>query len=123
MQNCFTQRADGTLDSPLLFNDSGQQLYSITQADGGTILTTCAVGIPDANGVCNGGTANGILRTGVQPFKEVFTGNSAKPRLSVGAGVNWTSPFGPLRIDVAYALLKDEGDDTKLITFNVGTAF
>ncbi len=48
---------------------------------------------------------------------------SAKPRLSVGAGVNWNSPFGPLRIDVAYALLKNPSDDTKLITFNVGTQF
>ncbi|MGY4395885.1 outer membrane protein insertion porin family [Sphingomonas sp. UYAg733] len=113
----------GFLVSPLLLNDAGQQLFGITQADGGTILTTCQFGIPDASGVCNGGSANAVLRTGVQPFKEEFLGNSAKPRLSIGAGVNWTSPFGPLRIDVAYALLKDKGDDTKLITFNVGTAF
>ncbi|QNA86864.1 outer membrane protein assembly factor BamA [Sphingomonas sp. So64.6b] len=114
---------NGKLVSPYLTNDAGQRLYGITQADGGTIVTTCAVGIPDASGVCNGGTANTVLHTGVQPFREEFVGNSAKPRLSVGAGVNWTSPFGPLRIDVAYALLKDKGDDTKLITFNVGTAF
>ncbi|MBR2098401.1 MAG: BamA/TamA family outer membrane protein, partial [Firmicutes bacterium] len=40
--------------------------------------------------------------------------------LSVGVGVNWTSPFGPLRIDLAKALLKAPGDDSKLITFNVG---
>ena len=60
----------------------------------------------------------------VQPgFKEVFLGNSAKPRLSVGIGVNWTSPFGPLRIDLAKALLHQRGDDTKLFSFNVGTQF
>ena len=47
----------------------------------------------------------------------------AKPRLSVGIGVNWDSPFGPLRIDIAKALLKQEGDDTKLFSFNVGTQF
>jgi hypothetical protein len=41
----------------------------------------------------------------------------------VGAGVNWNSPFGPFRIDIAKALTKAEGDDTKLLTFNVGTAF
>ncbi len=56
-------------------------------------------------------------------FKEEFLGNSPKPRLSVGIGVNWVSPFGPLRLDLAKAILKQRGDDTKLFTFNVGTQF
>ena len=56
-------------------------------------------------------------------FKEIFLGNSAKPRLSIGFGVNWISPFGPLRIDIAKAILKQKGDDTKLFSFNVGTQF
>ncbi|HJU77312.1 MAG TPA: outer membrane protein assembly factor BamA [Sphingomicrobium sp.] len=56
-------------------------------------------------------------------FKEFYLGDSAKPRLSIGIGVNWTSPFGPLRIDLAKALLKQKGDDTKLFSFNVGTQF
>ncbi len=56
-------------------------------------------------------------------FREVFFGNSPKPRLSIGVGVNWNSPFGPLRIDIAKALLKQEGDETKLFSFNVGTQF
>ena len=60
---------------------------------------------------------------GTPGFKEVFLGNSAKPRLSIGIGVNWVSPFGPLRIDLAKALLKQKGDDTKLFSFNVGTQF
>ncbi len=56
-------------------------------------------------------------------FKEFLLGNSPKPRLSVGVGVNWVSPFGPLRIDIAKALLKQDGDETKLFSFNVGTQF
>ena len=56
-------------------------------------------------------------------FKEFFLGNSPRPRLSIGVGVNWTSPFGPLRIDIAKALLKQKGDDTKFFSFNVGTQF
>lgn len=56
-------------------------------------------------------------------YQETFIGNSAKPRLSVGIGVNWVSPFGPLRIDLAKALLSQEGDKTKLFSFNVGTQF
>ena len=56
-------------------------------------------------------------------YKEEFLGNSPKPRLSIGVGVNWISPFGPLRIDIAKALLKQEGDETKFFSFNVGTQF
>ena len=43
--------------------------------------------------------------------------------MSVGIGVNWNSPFGPFRIDLAKALLSQDGDDEKLFSFNVGTAF
>ena len=60
---------------------------------------------------------------GVDGFREQYLGDSPKPRLSVGIGFNWTSPFGPLRIDLAKALLKQDGDDTKLFSFNVGTQF
>lgn len=61
--------------------------------------------------------------TPLLPFEERYFGNTASPRLSIGIGVNWNSPFGPFRIDVAKALLKEPGDDTKLFTFNVGTQF
>jgi len=56
-------------------------------------------------------------------FTELFLGNSPKPRLSIGVGVNWNSPFGPLRLDLAKALLKQRGDETKLFSFNIGTQF
>jgi outer membrane protein insertion porin family len=62
-------------------------------------------------------------RNSIPPFSESYSGNSAKPRLSVGFGINWNSPFGPFRIDIAKALLKEPGDDTKLFSFNVGTQF
>jgi len=70
-------------------------------------------------------TANNtaINSTVLPPFREEYYGNSALPRLSIGVGVNWNSPFGPLRIDVAYPILKRKGDDTKIISFNVGTQF
>ena len=56
-------------------------------------------------------------------YRETYSGNTASPRLSVGVGVNWASPFGPLRIDLAKALLKADGNDSKLITFNIGGQF
>jgi outer membrane protein insertion porin family len=66
---------------------------------------------------------NATTETRVNGYREEYLGDSIKPRLSVGVGFNWVSPFGPLRIDVAKALLKQEGDDTKLFSFNVGTQF
>jgi outer membrane protein insertion porin family len=56
-------------------------------------------------------------------FREVFLGDSISPRIAVGIGVNWNSPFGPFRIDFARVLKKQEGDDAKSFTFNVGTQF
>ncbi len=59
----------------------------------------------------------------IPAFKEFFYGNTARPRVSIGIGVNWNSPFGPFRIDLAKVLLKEPGDQTKTLTFNVGTQF
>ncbi|AMO71353.1 outer membrane protein assembly factor BamA [Sphingorhabdus sp. M41] len=67
--------------------------------------------------------ASGVANPIATNFTEGFFGDSPKPRVSVGFGVNWNSPFGPFRIDIAKALLKEPGDDTKLFTFNVGTQF
>ena len=65
----------------------------------------------------------GTTASPIGPFEEFYFGNSARPRVSVGFGVNWNSPFGPFRIDIAKTLLKEPGDQTKTFTFNVGTQF
>ncbi len=70
------------------------------------------------------GNANApVLFQVAQPFQEVFLGDSASPRVSVGIGVNWNSPFGPFRVDFAHVLRRQPGDDIKKFTFNVGTQF
>nr|WP_314469865.1 outer membrane protein assembly factor BamA [uncultured Sphingomonas sp.] len=119
-----TTDANGnTVVLPLPLKDAaGNPLYFYSTPAGANVSTTCAAGIPDGSGGCNGIIPNSP-QIASQPFVETFLGNSAKPRLSIGFGVNWTSPFGPLRIDVARALIKQRGDDPKLITFNVGTQF
>lgn len=50
-------------------------------------------------------------------------GNSVTPRVSVGIGFSWASPFGPFRIDLAKALKKLPSDETEFFQFNVGTRF
>ena len=78
------------------------------------------VAIPVGDPIPDGFIAQGQTSAA---FEEVFLGDTPSPRISVGVGVNWNSPFGPFRIDLAYALKKVEGDDTKLFSFNVGTQF
>lgn len=77
----------------------------------------------DANGLATTTNTGTPYSYALGAYRETYQGNSASPRLSIGVGVNWASPFGPLRIDLAKAILKQPGDDTKLITFNVGTQF
>lgn len=49
--------------------------------------------------------------------------DSANLRASVGAGVIWHSPFGPLRLDVAWPFLEENFDKTELVRFSIGTQF
>lgn len=44
-------------------------------------------------------------------------------RASVGAGILWASPFGPLRFDFAYPLLKEPTDRKQYFRFGGGTTF
>ena len=49
--------------------------------------------------------------------------DDATPRLSVGFGVSWRSPFGPIQIDFGFALLKNKRDRTQIVNFRFGTRF
>ena len=44
-------------------------------------------------------------------------------RYSTGLGVNWYSPFGPLKVYVAKALNPQDGDKTEIFQFTFGTQF
>jgi outer membrane protein insertion porin family len=50
-------------------------------------------------------------------------GDSAAVRSSVGVGLVWDSPLGPLRFDFAYALTKESYDKTQFFRFSGGTKF
>lgn len=49
--------------------------------------------------------------------------DTATPRASVGASLIWDSPFGPLRFDFAYPILKQWYDRTQWFQFGGGTKF
>jgi outer membrane protein insertion porin family len=55
-----------------------------------------------------------------------FTGkdtDSMTVRSSVGAGLIWDSPFGPIRIDYAWPITKDPNDRVQQLRFSGGTKF
>lgn len=114
---------------PLLLTDAQTQAFSTLDSQGNASPTGAAAPLyltTDANGAAATtfeATTNGVANPIATSFTERFFGDTISPRLSVGFGVNWNSPFGPFRIDIAKALLKEPGDDTKLFTFNVGTQF
>ncbi len=95
-----------------LRNENGQELFQIP----GTATTTVNPSQPD-------GSLNIRLIEQNSNIRELFLGNSPTPRITAGIGVNWNSPFGPFRIDVAQTIRKVEGDDERRFTFNVGTQF
>jgi outer membrane protein insertion porin family len=49
--------------------------------------------------------------------------DSSAPRVSVGTGLTWVSPFGPLGIDLGFAVLKQSFDKTEILRLNFGTRF
>ncbi|MEW4448299.1 outer membrane protein assembly factor BamA [Qipengyuania sp. JC766] len=102
-----------------LLDQNGNPVY-FNGGDPDTNEDDQVIGIPVGDPIPDGFVAQGST---VPAFEEVFLGDSAKPRITAGIGVNWNSPFGPLRIDYAYVISKQEGDDDKAFSFNVGTQF
>jgi outer membrane protein insertion porin family len=76
------------------------------------------------------GEVNGLI-TPTAPNGPAFVCNNcalqyedtAAPRVSVGASVIWDSPFGPLRFDFAYPILKQPYDRTQWFQFGGGARF
>nr|WP_276591789.1 outer membrane protein assembly factor BamA [Sphingomicrobium nitratireducens] len=121
----FGLRPSAYVDVASVWNLESPQLINI-----GIICTPRRDAFPDAQPetkgpgeTCGNATYGPEAYIGSSGFREFFLGNSPSPRVAVGVGVNWVSPFGPLRIDLAKAIVSQEGDDTKLFSFNVGTQF
>jgi outer membrane protein insertion porin family len=53
----------------------------------------------------------------------VSVDDSSAPRVTVGTGISWNSPFGPLVVDLGFALVKEDFDETEIFSFSFGTQF
>lgn len=51
------------------------------------------------------------------------TADEASLRMGIGAGVTWESPFGPLGLDFAYPVLKEDFDEKEFVRVNFGARF
>ena len=72
------------------------------------------------------GEVNGLIDTTAGKFVcqcGMQYGDSAMPRVSIGASLIWDSPFGPLRFDIAYPVLKQPYDIPQWFQFGGGTRF
>ncbi|MFZ5929750.1 MAG: outer membrane protein assembly factor BamA [Pseudomonadota bacterium] len=88
----------------------------------GTAQMTFPLGLPEEFGILgNLFTDAGAVTTPVDKGFGVL--NSNAPRVAVGAGVSWDSPFGPIRLDLAKPIVKEDFDQTETFRFDVGTRF
>jgi outer membrane protein insertion porin family len=71
----------------------------------------------EINGNINNGVGTFFCQCGMQ-----FADNAAV-RMSAGASLIWDSPFGPLRFDFAYPIMKQGYDKTQFFAFGGGTHF
>ena len=59
---------------------------------------------------------NSDLSTGTSVDENVL-------RVSIGTGITWRSPFGPIAVDLAYPIKKESYDKEEFFRFSVGTRF
>jgi outer membrane protein insertion porin family len=56
-------------------------------------------------------------------FSEAQTYNLGSLRASVGVGISWISPVGPLRLGIAKPIRKETTDKIQAVQFQIGTSF
>lgn len=103
---------DSTTDDAL-----GGNLYAL-----GTVEAAFPIGFPEELGV------RGRLFTDLGTLFDVDDNGAevqdeASLRMTAGAGLSWSSPFGPIRLDFAFPILKEEFDKDEVFRFSFGTSF
>jgi outer membrane protein insertion porin family len=114
------------------YDSIGAQTYAI-----GTVELTFPLGLPESWGIegsafsdfgtvfnaPEGSVAMGTGDCNYGATQDCTVFDDPAFRLSVGAGVIWQSPFGPLRFEAAYPLLKEKYDNDEWFRFSIGTRF
>jgi len=88
----------------------------------GTVGLTFPLGLPNEFGL-RGRVFGDAGSIGEHDSTGANISDETSLRMSIGTGILWDSPFGPVNIDFAKALLKEDFDDTELFRFSFGTRF
>jgi outer membrane protein insertion porin family len=89
----------------------------------GTLETSFPLGLPEEMGILghlfsDAGSLWSLDQSGAGAIED-----ESAVRLSAGIGLSWRSPFGPVRGDLSYPIMKEDYDDTEPFRFNFGTRF
>lgn len=112
------------------FNNSGIGPRDLTTDDAlggnmfyrGSVEMAFPLGMPEEMGIQGHAFSDfGSLWSIDESGTDIADENSL--RLSAGVGVSWRSPFGPIRIDLANPLVKEDYDDKETFRFSFGTRF
>ncbi|MCC7045723.1 MAG: outer membrane protein assembly factor BamA [Alphaproteobacteria bacterium] len=89
----------------------------------GTAELTFPLGFPDELGVSGKAFTTVGSAWDASEDGEANVADPKTPRASIGVGAAWKSPFGPIRIDLAKAFVKQDFDQTQFFHFSFGTRF
>ena len=87
----------------------------------GTVELQFPVGLPEELGVTASVFSDVGLLTDTDDAADATDEGSL--RVSVGVGFSWRSPFGPIRVDLAQPVVKEDFDKTETLRLNFGTRF
>ena len=88
----------------------------------GSVETSFPLGLPNEIGI-KGRVFTDFGSTSQTKSSDPVIFDSTSVRLSVGAGLTWLSPFGPIGLDVGIPVLKEKLDQTQTFRLNFGTTF
>ncbi len=69
------------------------------------------------------GGLQGLKTSLVEATQQPVEQNNYTPRVGVGVGVSWRSPFGLINVDLAYPVVKQHDDKQQIFRFGFGTRF
>ena len=114
----FSINGVGPRDTTAQQNYVGGELYAI-----GTVELHFPLGLPENLGL-SGFVFSDFGTVGLVTGNGAGTVNDALAlRVSVGAGLLWRSPIGPLQLTAAYAVMKAPWDQTDWLQFGIATKF
>jgi len=112
----FANRGVGPRDITTEDSLGGEWMYS------GSLQVRFPLGLPPELGI-NGRAFTDFGSLGQLDPTASFVRDTGSVRVAAGVGISWQSPFGPLGIDAAIPIVKEDFDITENFRINFGTRF